>query len=303
MNAEESKESSSGLEFKLHPLVLINIGDHHTRVKVNSNDQAPQTVLGCLLGAQSGREVDISNSFEIMYTLVEGNPVVDWVFLQERLEQYKTVFPSLDLVGWYSTGLVVGENEITIHRKMMEMTESPIFLTLDSRIDHSRKDLPVSMFETELHVIDGVPSFIFVKASYSIATSEAERVGVDQVAKILPSGKGSGSDQLTAHLVGMHSAMKMLIGRLGVLTSALEKMESGEVPFDHSLVREISSLINKLPVMDTGDFQSNFMTEYIDALLTIHLSNLTKGTNLVNDIVDKSLVVLERPRRKFGHLM
>lgn len=228
--AEESKQSSSGLEFKLHPvgsrarsppqpcnrngtadsdsesdyillnntlsistlsslvsicfccglfcqLVLVNIGDHHTRVKVNSDsrDQAPRTVLGCLLGAQSGREVDISNSFEIMYEMDGTSITVDWVFLQERLEQCvhistvrsplpnlpgicqcskystvsdfpvvndqrmtlgselqsglklterygslpdKSVFSSLDLVGWYSTGLTVGEQEIGIHRKV-----------------------------------------------------------------------------------------------------------------------------------------------------------------------------------------
>lgn len=30
----------------------------------------------------------------------------------------------------------------------MEMTESPIFLTLDPRVDSSRKHLPVALFET-----------------------------------------------------------------------------------------------------------------------------------------------------------
>lgn len=73
----------------VHKLVLVNIGDHHTRVKVNSDnaDQPPPAVLGCLLGAQSGREVDISNSFEIMYSMDGGAIAVDWAFLQERLEQ------------------------------------------------------------------------------------------------------------------------------------------------------------------------------------------------------------------------
>ena len=47
----------------------------------------------------------------------------------------------------------------------------------------------------ELHVVDGMPSFIFVHSKYTVQTSEAERIGVDQVAKILPTGAASGSNQ------------------------------------------------------------------------------------------------------------
>lgn len=47
----------------------------------------------------------------------------------------------------------------------------------------------------ELHLAEGEASLSFVRASYSIETSDAERIGVDQVAKILPGGKASGSEQ------------------------------------------------------------------------------------------------------------
>jgi hypothetical protein len=40
-------------------------------------------------------------------------------------------------------------------------------------------------------VIEGVPSMIFVEASYSIETVEAERISVDQIARILPGAGGS----------------------------------------------------------------------------------------------------------------
>ena len=52
---------------------------------------------------------------------------------------------------------------------MMEMTESPAFLMMHPTIDPMQKDLPVFLFETEVHLIDDVPSFIFVRADYSIA--------------------------------------------------------------------------------------------------------------------------------------
>lgn len=81
----------------------------------------------------------------------------------------------------------------------MELNESPVFLLLDPTTrggtSAARDELPVSLFESELHVVEGNPSFTFVQTSYTIATEEAERIGVDQVSKLLPSGNAAGTDQ------------------------------------------------------------------------------------------------------------
>jgi hypothetical protein len=66
---------------------MINVSDHHTRVKANSPSGADAPVMGCLLGSQSGRVVDISNSFEIEYTLQDGRVVINEAFLTRKQEQ------------------------------------------------------------------------------------------------------------------------------------------------------------------------------------------------------------------------
>ena len=53
--------------------------------------------------------------------------------------------------------------------KMMEMNESPVLMMMQSDIDPLQKDLPVFLYETEVHLIEDVPSFIFVRTAYSIA--------------------------------------------------------------------------------------------------------------------------------------
>eukprot|EP00879_Flechtneria_rotunda_P024006 GHRR01025427.1.p1 GENE.GHRR01025427.1~~GHRR01025427.1.p1 ORF type:complete len:293 (+),score=67.89 GHRR01025427.1:194-1072(+) len=230
VNADEGKHSSSGLEFKLHPLVLINVSDHFTRLKANGPAGAqPPMVMGCLLGSQDGRTVDVSNSFEMKYTTADDGWQIDHPFLLKKQEQYKTVFPKQDIVGWYCTGRQVEERHLAVHRQVLQFNESPVFLLLNPFIDHARKDLPVDVYETELHAVDGVPQTVFVKANYSMETSDAERIGVDQVAKILPSGKASGSEQLNAHLAGLHSAIKMLSGKLGAIQQHLELVAQGEL--------------------------------------------------------------------------
>jgi COP9 signalosome complex subunit 6 len=89
--------------------------------------------------------------------------------------------------------------------QIMELNESPVFLLLDTTTAANTNtkgsaaaatdELPVSLFESELHVVEGNPSFTFVQTSFTIATEEAERIGVDQVSKLLPSGNAAGTDQ------------------------------------------------------------------------------------------------------------
>lgn len=296
---EEVRHSSSGLEFKLHPLVLINISDHHTRVKANQG--SPSLVMGCLLGSQTGRVVDVSNSFELLYTSSAEGLKIDEPFFATKQEQYKTVFPKLDVVGWYVTGPKLTDEFRQIHKKIMETNEGAALLLLDPVIQPARRDLPVTLYESETHSTEMGHHLVFVHATYTVETSDAERIAVDQVAKILPSGKASGSQQLTAHLNSLHSAIKMLRERGQLLEQVLVKMEAGEIPFDHSLVRKISSLVNSLPALDSPAFHNDYVMSYSDTLLTIYLSSMTKGLHTLNEMVDKSLVAFEgKPRRRGG---
>ncbi|KAL4515915.1 hypothetical protein Ndes2526B_g00630 [Nannochloris sp. 'desiccata'] len=317
-----SSSSSSGLEFQLHPLVLINISDHHTRNKVNAppdQGSAPARVVGCLLGEQSGRSVSIRNSFEVGNTFPEDANQLDIPFLYKKLEQYKQTFPQLDVIGWYATGSAVGSVEMDIQRKIMELNESPVFLLLDTTTRGASSaaasdQLPVSLFESELHVVEGNPSFTFVQASFTIATEEAERIGVDQVSKLLPSGNAVGTDQLTAHLGGLHSAASMLTSKIETIIATLTAMQDGRIPFDPAIARQCAAIAARLPAADTtpsfrpskiinkyssssgggSGFSDQSAVETCDAMLSVLLAGVTMGTAQVANLADKHNLAYER---------
>jgi COP9 signalosome complex subunit 6 len=95
--------SSSGLTFKLHPLVIVNVSDHHTRIKAQQSSSvassstsassavpvpaapAPPRVFGCLVGVQTGRTVEIFTSFELKYD--DSADCLDRAFLETKQEQ------------------------------------------------------------------------------------------------------------------------------------------------------------------------------------------------------------------------
>ena len=81
--------STSNLTFKLHPLVILNISDHHTRVKTQSHHSSasaspPPRVFGCVIGVQRGRTVEIFNSFELLFDPVTMS--LDRPFLEKKQE-------------------------------------------------------------------------------------------------------------------------------------------------------------------------------------------------------------------------
>lgn len=280
--------SGSGLTFKLHPLVIVNVSDHHTRIKAQeaASNKLPPRVFGCLLGVQTGRTVEIFTSFETK--LSDGSAdCIDREFLFKKQEQYKKVFPKYDILGWYSTGSDIQETDMQMHKALMDINESPVYMLLNPAINHAQKDLPITIYESELHVIDGVPSLIFVKSSYTIETVEAERITVDHVAHIKPSDGSSAATQLAAHLSGIHSAVKMLNCRIRVLHNLLVSIQKGEIPYEHSLLRQVSSLLRRLPAIDSAKFQDDFLMEYNDTLLMTYLAMITKCSSTINEFVEK----------------
>ncbi|KAK8506485.1 hypothetical protein V6N13_016322 [Hibiscus sabdariffa] len=311
-----ASSSSSGLTFKLHPLVIVNISDHYTRVKSQmnpppptsatsnsnnsnggENNQSPPRVYGCVIGVQRGRTVEIFNSFELLYD--PSTHSLDRSFLEKKQELYKKVFPNFYVLGWYSTGNDAEESDMHIHKALMDVNESPVYVLLNPAINHAQKDLPVTIYESELHVIDGIPQLIFVRSSYTIETVEAERISVDHVAHLKPSG-GSAATQLAAQLTGIHSAIKMLNSRIRVLHQYLVGMQKGDLPCENALLRQVSSLLRRLPATESEKFQDDFLTEYNDTLLVTYLATFTNCSSTMNDLVDKFNTAYDRHSRRGG---
>ncbi|XP_074560674.1 COP9 signalosome complex subunit 6-like isoform X1 [Curcuma longa] len=296
--------AGSGLIFKLHPLVIVSISDHHTRVKAQnhhaddgSGGGAATRVFGCVIGVQRGRTVEIFNSFELLYDPLTHS--LDRSFLEKKQELYKKVFPNFYILGWYSTGSEAQESDLQIHKsQLMDINESPVYVLLNPVINHSQKDLPVTIYESELHIIDGIPQLIFVRSSYTIETVEAERISVDHVAHLKPSDGGSAATQLAAHLTGIHSALKMLNSRIRVVHQHLVAIQKGDAPLYNSILRQISSLLRRLPTMESEKFQDDFLMEYNDTLLVAYLAMLTNCSSTLSELVDKVNTAYDRHAKR-----
>ncbi|PFH49188.1 hypothetical protein AMATHDRAFT_63559 [Amanita thiersii Skay4041] len=281
-----SSNTASGLSLSLHPLPILNISEHLTRLKLQTNSPNP-FLLGALLGTQNGREIEIVNTFELAIT----NDTVHHAYLVSRRDQYKQVFPSLEFIGWYSVAPYPTAKHIALHEQFTGYCSTPLLLLLQPAVVGSQnklntQPLPFKAYEPSIEIRERTSRAVYIEVPYTVETGEAERIAVDWTAK----GGGSGTS-LEAHLQTQRSAVKMLHDRLLVLVKYVTDVIAGQAPNDYTTFRSLSALVASLPATENDAFREEFDTEYEDVQLTAVLSSLTKCTNVLNDLVDKHIVL------------
>jgi len=269
-----------GLEILLHPIICVNISDHFTRAKFSN---PKPRVYGVLLGKQNGRRVELFNSSEL---ILSEDRIIDAEYMKTRLDQYNRVYEGNSILGWYAAGVtgVDNDGDMNLHRQMEDVVDSknPLFLFLDPASQAAR-DLPLTIMESNVKITAAGPVVTFSKVPFGVEASEIERIGVDTVATVTKSG----ASPLASHLSTLQSAVKMLNSRVMVIKKYLEAVKSGSLPADHGLLREISSLCQQLPAIQTNEFKHDFLVDYNDALLITYLTAITKTTNGINEMMEK----------------
>lgn len=301
----------------LHPLAVMNISDHFSRTKAaQATDEAKAgcRVMGCLIGTQQDGVTEIFNAFEVVFTAGDG--MVEPEYLAKK-QAYcdsphhtdtqltctfqlrrnslsvclmctlnhtsftpvavKQTFFEYDVVGWYATGEENAPSDAANHQRVSEVCSAPhlLYIRLDTRTDRSFAGLPFSAYSM-------AAGGTFDPVEVKVEASGAEKIGIDHISRVLPSG-GSASMQITTHLGGLHGAVAKLHENTLAISDYLKAVQSGAAPKDHNILR-----------------QAGLMQEYNDVLLTAYLASLTKNANQANSLVDKFSVVSDKHRRHRG---
>jgi len=264
--------------------VLINVSDHHTRVRAQCQEN--KRVIGCLLGKHKGRTVEVANSFELAHQ-GPGGLHVDTSFLLQRQEQYKQTFGDLELLGWYSTGESVGQTELEWNKTIAGVCENPLCLLLDPECKSSSRGLPVKIYLTEMRMVSGVPTNVLIQSAYEIEAIEAERIAIDQVSKILEKGQSGVAGQVSMTLSNLQSAMLLLRKRVAGILGVLRAMDTGAAPYDFGLVRQVRGLMQSLPAISSPALKDSLLKECNDTLLVTYLASLTQQAQALLELTDK----------------
>lgn len=269
---------------KLHPLVMLNVSDHFTRLAAQTGRSSE--VIGAIFGVQTGRELEIMNSFELPCVVEGGACRIDREYMEQKAAQFKEVFKTLDLLGWYSTAAGLSPNHVALQKQMMAYTELPVLLLLNPAASAASSELPVAVYESVVEVTGQEQNLKFIPIAYDIASEEAERIGVEHVAQ-LQSGVSAASSEVASHLSGQYNAIAMLQARIARLHQYITDVADGKVPPHPATLRAVRSLLSRLPVVEAPGFDAETMRETNDVLLMAFLATLTKSCAAMNDAIDR----------------
>lgn len=280
---------SGSVSISLHPLVIMNVAEHWTRTRAQEGQSVQ--VFGALIGKQKGRNIEVMNSFELLIDRVADAVVIDREYYDLKEEQFKQVFSECEFIGWYTTGDVPTELDIKVHKQICEINESPILLKLNPLAKQS--DLPILLYESVIDLVNGQATMLFVELSYTLATEEAERIGVDHVAR-MSSLEHNDSSTVAEHLLAQHGAIKMLHSRVKLVLDYIKAVQAGEIEKNLEVLREAYSLCHRLPVLNTTRFKGEFYQQCNDVSLMTYLGTLTKTCNTINQFINKFNVLYDR---------
>ncbi|KAI4486229.1 hypothetical protein M0802_012440 [Mischocyttarus mexicanus] len=290
MKVMASSGTVGSVSISLHPLVIMNVSEHWTRLRAQEGTE--QFVYGALIGKQKGRNIEIMNSFELMFAIIGEDVIIDRDYYNTKEEQFKQVFSEMDFLGWYTTGDMPNERDIRVHKQICVINESPVLLKLDPRPKNTDQ-LSVSMYESVIDLVNGEATMLFVPLTYTLATEEAERIGVDHVARMCSNEQGE-SSLVAEHLAAQHSAIKMLHSRVKLVLRYVQAVQSGELKGNHEVLRAACSLGYRLPVLNNPKFKADFYNQCNDFALMTYLGIITKGCNNINQFVNKFNILYDR---------
>lgn len=113
---------------------------------------------------------------------------------------------------------------------------------------------------------------LFIELEYTIATEEAERIGVDHIAKY-SNNNTMVESTVAEHLNAQYSAINLLNNRINVMFEYVKCVKQNKLSKNNEILREIRSLCHRLPIIKNEKFYKQYyMVSISSNLVNLKLS-------------------------------
>lgn len=283
----ESAEAAGSpqVEVVVHPLVLLSTVDHYNRVAKDTKKR----VVGALLGTRSKNDVDVTNSFAVPFEEDAKNPAIwylDHNYLETMYRMYKKVNAREIIVGFYSTGPKIKENDIKIDELVRAYCPQPVFVIIDVRPENDAIPTTayVSVDEVEADPREAKKEIArtFKHVSSMIGAYEAEEVGVEHLLRdVNDPSTSSLQNQIKAKAAALGGLREQLID----MKSYLENVLAGKLPVNNLIIYNMQTIFNLLPNLNIDELIIALKVKTNDMHLVIYISSLIRCVVALHDLV------------------
>lgn len=246
----------------VHPLVLLSILDHYTRV------DNPR-VAGLILGTESG-DLHITNSFAVPFDEGDEDGVwfFDTSFQQNMFDLFKKIHSHERVLGWYHSGANLHKNDYEITSSLLLTVSDPILLIVD--IHSEKNDFPIKVFR-----IQGTD---FVHVNTCIEAEEAEEVGVEHLIRDIKSDSHEKKNIVKESLIIYEK-------NLEVIENYLQSIIAGNTEKNFKVLAHLQKCLNDTPHLVAGHDENSvelYSANLVRSVVAMVDLDKNKNTNKVH---------------------
>lgn len=284
----EQLTALAGTTVIVHPLVLLSVTDHHAR-SVSRTSQ--KRVVGVLLGQDTGKTINVANSFGIPFEEDEKDSktwFLDHNYIDGMYEMFKKVNAREGMIGWYHTGPKLRASDQEINDLFKKFIARPVMVIVDVR--PQVVGMPTdAYFAVEEIKDDGTETRkTFLHVPSAIEAEEAEEIGVEHLLRDI---KDSTTTTLATRVTEQLASLQGLQSRLSDIQKYLVEMAAGKVPVNHQIVYHLQDALNLLPDLSDSVTTQCFASSTNDSMLVVYLSSLLRAVIALHALVDNKATI------------
>ncbi|KAL6526833.1 26S proteasome non-ATPase regulatory subunit 7 A [Orobanche gracilis] len=281
----------------VHPLVLLSIVDYYNRVARDTRKR----VVGVLLGTSCRGTVDVTNSYAVPFEEDDRDPsiwFVDHNYHESMFSMFRRINAKEHVVGWYSTGPKLKENDLNIHGLFNDVSEpyvpTPVLVIID--VQPKELGIPTKAYYAVEEVKENATQKsqkVFVHVPSEIAAHEVEEIGVEH---LLRDVKDTTISTLATEINGKLAALKGLDARLKEIRSYLDLVIEGKLPLNHEILYHLQDVFNLLPNLNVSELVKAFSVKTNDMMLVIYLSSLIRSVIALHNLINNKMLNKEHEK-------
>jgi len=282
----------------VHPLVLLSVVDHFTRV---SKTGSSKRVVGILLGSwKENKVLDVSNSFAVPFDEDDKDrPVwfLDIDYLESMYAMFRKVNARERIVGWYHTGPKLHPNDIEINELIKKHCSNSVLVIVDAKPKDLGLPTDAYIEVEELHD-DGTPPIkTFEHVPSEIGAEEAEEVGVEHLLRDI---KDQTAGTLSQRITDQLSGLKGLDVQLSDIRRYLADVAAGRMPVNNAIIFLLQDILNLLPDVSGLEFVRSCNIQTNDQLMAIYVGSLVRAVIALHNLINNKLSLRDAEKGDTG---
>ncbi|XP_021618114.1 26S proteasome non-ATPase regulatory subunit 7 homolog A isoform X1 [Manihot esculenta] len=282
----------------VHPLVLLSIVDNYNRVAKDTRKR----VVGVLLGSSFKGAVDVTNSYAVPFEEDDKDPSIwflDHNYHESMFSMFKRINAKEHVVGWYSTGPKLRENDLDIHGLLNDYVPNPVLVIID--VQPVELGIPTKAYCAVEEVKENATQKsqkVFVHVPSEIAAHEVEEIGVEHLLRDVKDTSIStlATEVLILNVSGKLTALKGLDARLREIRSYLDLVIDGKLPLNHEILYHLQDVFNLLPNLNVADLIKAFAVKTNDMMLVVYLSSLIRSVIALHNLINNKILNKEHEK-------